>query len=116
MTSLKNALTAIVLLLSCNLSFSQVYDPSKVAKKAVVLYNQALERAQDGNYPNAAGLLLQAIQTDAKYVDAYLSLAGVYGQMKNARLSVEYYEKAFALDTGYTLEFKLPYSISLAAL
>ena len=97
-------------------SFSQSYDPEKVDKKARVLYNQAMERAQDGNLTHAAGLLLQCIEIDNKYTEAYLSLAGVYGQLKNYKSSIEYYEKAFAQDADYTMEFKLPYSINLAGL
>ncbi len=96
-------------------SYAQGYDPSKVNKKAVALYNQAMQRAEDGNLTHAAGLLQQAIEVDKKYTDAYLSLAGIYSQLKSYNKSIEYYETAFAQDEGYTIEFKLPYSISLAA-
>jgi outer membrane protein OmpA-like peptidoglycan-associated protein/tetratricopeptide (TPR) repeat protein len=100
----------------CLLSSFAQYDPGKIDKKAILLYNQALERAQDGNLALAAGLLTQSIDIDKKYTDAYLSLAGVYGQMKNYKSSVEYYEKAFSQDANYTMEYKLPYSINLAGL
>ena len=106
-------LTTYILLHS---SFSQPYNPDKVNKKAVALYNQAMERAQDGNLTNAAGLLLQCIEIDNKYIDAYLSLAGVYGQLKNYKTSAGYFEKAFVQDTDYTIEYKLPYSINLAGM
>ncbi len=110
----------ILLYIACSLlihfSFAQAYDPDKINKKAVALYNQAMERAQDGNLISATGLLLQCIEIDNKYIDAYLSLAGVYGQLKNYRTSTEYYEKAFVQDTNYTIEYKLPYSINLAGL
>ncbi len=99
--------------LSC---FCQWYDPAKVGKKATELYRQAMERAQDGHLTHAAGLLLQSIESDKKFVDAYLSLAGVYGQLKSHTSSVKYYEQAFALDSHYTAEYKLPYSINLAGL
>jgi outer membrane protein OmpA-like peptidoglycan-associated protein/tetratricopeptide (TPR) repeat protein len=97
-------------------SHAQSYDPQKINKKAIALYNQAMERAQDNNLTMAAGLLLKAIETDNKYVEAYLSLAGVYGELKSYKSSVEYYEKAFALDPDYTIEYKLSYSIQLAGL
>ena len=96
--------------------FSQQYDPSKINKKAVQLYNQAMQRIEEDNLPLAAGLLKQSIDIDKKYVDAYLSLAGIYGQLKNYKSCIEYYEKAFAMDTDYTIEFKLPYSINLAGM
>lgn len=97
-------------------SSAQPYDPSKVNKKAVQLYKQAMERIQDGSYTNAAGLLLQSIGIDNKYVDAYLSLGDIYNHIKNYRQSIGYYEKAFALDSVYTIEYKLQYSINLAGM
>jgi outer membrane protein OmpA-like peptidoglycan-associated protein/tetratricopeptide (TPR) repeat protein len=97
-------------------SHAQPYDPQKINKKAVALYNQAMERANDDKLPLAVGLLLQSIETDNKYVDAYLSLASVYGQLKSYKSSIEYYEKAFTLDPDYTMEYKLSYSIQLAGL
>ncbi|HRO70891.1 MAG TPA: flagellar motor protein MotB, partial [Chitinophagaceae bacterium] len=93
---------------------AQNYDPSRIDKKAFAFYNQAMEKAQDDQLDEAAALLQKAIQTDNNYLDAYLSLAGVYGQQKNYKASTEYYEKAFGMDAGYTLEYKLPYSINLA--
>ena len=92
------------------------YNPEKIDKKAQALYGQAIQRAQEGNFALAVGLLQNSISIDSKYVEAYLSLAGVYGQMKNAKSSVEFYEKAFALDPNFTMEYKLPYSINLASL
>jgi outer membrane protein OmpA-like peptidoglycan-associated protein/tetratricopeptide (TPR) repeat protein len=97
-------------------SSAQTYDPSKVNKKAVALYEQALQRAEDGNLTLSAGLLLKAIETDNKYLEAYLSLAGVYGQLKNYNTSIGLYEKAFAMDSVYTIDYKLPYSIQLAGI
>jgi outer membrane protein OmpA-like peptidoglycan-associated protein/tetratricopeptide (TPR) repeat protein len=97
-------------------SYSQPYDPSKIDKKAVALYNQAAERAQDNNLISAAGLLVKAIETDGKYVEAYLSLAAIYGKLKSYKSGVDYYEKAFALDPVYTMEYKFSYSIQLAGM
>ena len=65
--------------------FCQEYHPEKVNPKAITLYNQAMERTQDGRLPLAIGLLQQSISIDSNYLDAYLSMAGVYGQMKNYR-------------------------------
>lgn len=108
---------ALLLAASClffHAAFSQPYDPEKINKKAVQLYAQAIERAQDGSLANAAGLLLQCIELDKRYVDAYLSLAGIYSQLKNHTNCIKYYEQAFAIDSNYTAEYKLPYSINLA--
>lgn len=103
-----------LLVLSLSISSSGQYNPEKINKKAVELYEQGIVRAQDGNLTSAAGIFLKCIEIDKNYVEAYLSLAGVYGQLKNYRSSIEYYEKAFALDPAYTNDYKLPYSINLA--
>lgn len=105
-------LTFCVLLFS--VSSAQNYNPSKINKKAVVLYEQAMSRVEKENFASAAGLLLQAIETDKNYVDAYLVLADIYGKIKNYKSSIEYFEKAFALDSVYTLDDKFSYSKQLA--
>jgi outer membrane protein OmpA-like peptidoglycan-associated protein/tetratricopeptide (TPR) repeat protein len=114
MKSLQTLLTICILLLT--LSASAQYDVTRVNKKAVESYNKALESAEYGNFPQAIALLKEAIGKDSKYIDAYLSLAGVYGQMKNYEQSVATYEKAFSVDTVYTSDYRLPYAINLAGL
>ena len=96
------------------ISLSQPYDPFKINKKAIASYQQALEKAQAGNYNDAITLFNQSISIEPKYVEAYLSLAAVYSKMKNYKLSTDTYEKVFPLDSNYTNEYKLPYSIDLA--
>ena len=100
MKTIRNTLLLICLLPSANCVFAQ-YDPSKIDKKAVALYNQAIQRAEDGNLVNAAGLLVQAIETDKNYLEACLALANIYGKMKSYKSSVNYYEKAFAIPKGF---------------
>ncbi len=97
-------------------SASAQEDKSGINKKAIESYNKAIEKIQQGKYTDAVESLKEAIQRDAKYIDAYLSLAGVYGQIKNNEQSVVFYEKAFALDSNYTSGYRLSYSISLAQL
>ena len=105
----------IVSLLTIQSSIAQ-YDPSKINKKAIALYTQAQERIDDGSLTNAAGLLQQAIETDKNYVEAYLALAAVYGKLKSHNSSIINYEKAFVIDSNYTLDYKLAYSIQLAGI
>jgi outer membrane protein OmpA-like peptidoglycan-associated protein/tetratricopeptide (TPR) repeat protein len=96
-------------------SFAQ-YDPSKINKKAIDSYNKAIQLAEGNNFDAAIKLLKQSIEQDPSYIEAYLSLGGVFGQLKNYQESIEYYEKAFAIDSNYTSDFRLPYSINLAGL
>ncbi|HVZ56363.1 MAG TPA: OmpA family protein [Chitinophagaceae bacterium] len=113
---MKNLLLAIAACFYTLLAFPQQYQPEKVNPKAVTIYNQALEKAQAGDYPAAIDLLRRSLALDSGYLDAYLSLAGVYGQRKEYEPSIAYYEKAFARDSDYTAEYLLPYSINLAGL
>ena len=100
-------------LVIANCLFSQ-YDPTKINKKAFSVYMQAMEKANGRDFKGAIDLLNQCISLEPKYADAFLSLGGVYGQLKNYKGSTENYEKAFAIDPNYTNEYKLPYSINLA--
>ena len=91
------------------------YDPDKVNKKAANLYSKALDMSQD-DVPGAIRLLQQAVQIDPNYEEAYLSLAGMYGSLKDYRHAIDNYEKARAIDSNYFKDFNLPYSIDLAGI
>ncbi|NOT51528.1 MAG: OmpA family protein [Chitinophagaceae bacterium] len=111
---MKKLFLSVIAIFFLKSSFSQ-YDPSKISKNAVKLYDQAMERVQEENFISATGLLQKAIETDKNYVDAYLVLADVYGVLRNYKSSIQYFEKAFALDSVYTISDKLSYSKQLAA-
>jgi len=94
--------------------YSQQYDPARVNKKAAALYSQALQLATDGNFKEGIRLLQQAVQVDKNFLDAYLSIAGMYGEMKNYDSAISNYEKGLAIDSLYFKDYNLPYSINLA--
>jgi len=97
-------------------AFSQQYQPDKVLPKAITSYEKAMVLLADGSVKNAIPLLEKSIQQDPNYVDAYLSLAGVYGELKNYELAIKYYEMAKLKDSLYFKIYHLPYSINLAGL
>ncbi|MEP6583831.1 MAG: flagellar motor protein MotB, partial [Ginsengibacter sp.] len=103
-----------LLLLISNISNAQWYDPEKVDHNATTIYNLANSKAQNGDYATAQQMMNEALKTDSKFVDAYLSLAGIDASMKNYSLAVANFEKAFALDSVYSNYYLLPYSIDLA--
>jgi outer membrane protein OmpA-like peptidoglycan-associated protein/tetratricopeptide (TPR) repeat protein len=111
---MKNLFLFLSLSLTLSFSSSAQSDLTKVDKKAVALYEKALELADVNKYPEAIAVLQQAIGRDDHYIDAYLSLAGIYGQLKDYNQSVSTYEKAMALDAAYTVDYLLPYAINLA--
>ena len=112
---MKNILSILFIGLSLA-SLAQSYNPEKVNKKAVDLYERALLKVQDGQLKEGIKGLNKAIETDPKYIDAILSLGSVYGELKDYKTAVEQFEKGRALDTAYFRFFNLPYSINLAGL
>src|SRR5688500_8389184 len=104
-----------ILLLTCTAAFASAqYDPGKVKKKAMELYDKALVQAQDGKFREGIQLLTDAVKIDPAFLDAYLSIAGMYGEMKDYQNSIENYNKAKSIDSGYFKDYNLPYSINLA--
>ena len=98
------------------LGFTQWYNPDKVNKKAGALYAKAYDDAQDQQYESAIAKINQAIKIEPKFVDAFLSRAGIYANLKKYDSSVIDFEKGFQLDSIYSINYLLPYSISLAGL
>ena len=115
-TFLHILLLAFCQLMIANYSSAQISNTAKINPKAVKLYNQGMESASDNKFDNAISYFLQALYLDSNYVDALLSLAGVYGQSKKSDLAVEYYEKAIRKDTAATKVFKLTLAINLAGM
>ncbi|MFP5041958.1 OmpA family protein [Parasediminibacterium sp. JCM 36343] len=110
------ACLTILLAIITVIAKAQTYQPAKVLPKAMAFYGKAMGKLADEAYTEAIPLLEKAISLDNNYVDAYLSLAGVQGQLKNYTLAVQYYELAKAKDTVYFKPYNLPYSINLAGL
>lgn len=90
------------------------YNPGKIGKKATRLYAQALDKARDGQFREGIGLLGEAVKAEPGFEDAYLSMAGMYGELKEYAAAIENYEKARAIDKEYFRDYNLPYSINLA--
>lgn len=104
--------TSLIFILSFNASAQ--YEPSRVDKKAVELYEKGLAFSDESRYAEAIALVQKAVERDANYLDAILSLAGLYGQLKDYSQSVRWYETALAKDAAYASDFLLPYAINLA--
>lgn len=97
-------------------SAAQAYDAEKVKPQALTRYEDAISLLKDGDTRAAIPVLLDCIKIDSNFVDAYLSLAGALGELKQYQRSVSLYEKAKAKDPAYFNVYHLPYSINLAGL
>jgi outer membrane protein OmpA-like peptidoglycan-associated protein len=91
------------------------YNPDSVNKKAAALNSKAMEVADDDTLA-AIRYLQQAVQIDPRYESAWLSIAGLYGMLKDYPHAIENYEKGRSIDSNYFKPFNLPYSIDLAGI
>lgn len=94
--------------------YAQWYQPEKVNKKAALIYEGAYNDAEAGNYANAKKKLNDALKLDPRFVDVYLTRAGIFAEEKKYDSSVMNFEQAFQLDSVYSRGYLLPYSISLS--
>lgn len=99
----------------CTLAVNAQYNPDKVNKKATQVYDKAMLQLRDGLIKDAIPLLGKAIEYDPNYVDAYLSLSGVYSELKQYNKSISIFQQALRIDSNYCKIFNLPYSITLAS-
>lgn len=95
-------------------SLAQGYDPQKVSKQVQKIYQQAIEAADEGRYRDAITLVDKALSADKRFVDGWLSRAGLHGQLRDYPRAVADYERAILLDSVYSSDYQLPYSINLA--
>jgi outer membrane protein OmpA-like peptidoglycan-associated protein/tetratricopeptide (TPR) repeat protein len=106
--------TIFLFLISPILIEAQQYDPVKVNKKAAALYEKAIARAQEDDFKGGIVILKEAVKIDPRFLDAYLSIAGMYGEMKDYDGAIENYIKAKSIDAEYFKDYNLPFSINLA--
>ncbi|KAF0242483.1 MAG: OmpA/MotB domain-containing [Chitinophagaceae bacterium] len=95
-------------------SKAQQYDADKVSPKIMGLYEKAIALLRDDQLKEAVPLLLTTVKEDSNFVDGYLSLAGVFGQLKQYKRSIQFYERGQRKDSVYFRVYLLPYSINLA--
>jgi outer membrane protein OmpA-like peptidoglycan-associated protein/tetratricopeptide (TPR) repeat protein len=113
---LKPVLIIFLLITTVSTISAQWYDPLKVNTKATDIYLQGITKAQNSEYTTAIHLIESALGIEPRFVDAHLSLAGVYANLKNYAASVDHFKKALSLDSVYSNYYLLPYSISLAGM
>jgi outer membrane protein OmpA-like peptidoglycan-associated protein/tetratricopeptide (TPR) repeat protein len=110
---MKGLVASVLLFCSCLFASGQ-NDAQKISKKALELYNKALQQAQDEHFLEGIQTLKEAIKIEPNYIDAYLSMAGMYGELKNYQGAIDNYEKARSIDSAYFKDYNITYSINLA--
>jgi outer membrane protein OmpA-like peptidoglycan-associated protein len=107
-------LLASLFILAASSNLQAQYNPEKVNKKAYQFYSKAMELAQNDDFKGGIEALQQAVRIDNRFEEAYLSMAGMYGELKNYQGAIDNYEKAKAIDSNFFMDYNLPYSINLA--
>ncbi len=115
-SNIKSCFTVCIFTFCFLFASAQWYEPEKVNKKAGDIYGQAYEQATAGNYRTAINLITESLKFEPRFVDAFLSRAGIYANLKKYDSSVIDFEKAFALDSVYAVTYNQPYAISLAGI
>lgn len=104
----------VLLMLPLQDAKAQWYDPEKVNRKAYAIYEEAYDKARNGDYAGSIASINEAIAIDPRFVEAYLSRSGVQADLRNYAESVTDFELAWELDSVFSHNNLLPYSISLA--
>lgn len=92
---------------------AQRYNPEKISKKNRTIYDKALSYAEDLRYTDALNLINTALENDPSFLEARLSKAGIFGELKYYRQAAEEYKIALDADQDFCREYLLPYSINL---
>ena len=106
----------VLLILFFHFHVKAQYDPAKVDKKAAKLYLRSQQEAGDDNFLAGIESLKQAVAIDSRFEDAWLSMAGMYGELKNYQAAIDNYRMARSIDSMYFKDYSLSYSINLAGL
>jgi len=103
-------------LLQVEQGYAQGDNQQKISKKAKKNYELAMQQVDFGEYTKALEFLDQALKTDANYLDALLSKAGILAELKRYAMAVDFYEKAFVVDDMASRDFLFVYAIALGGL
>jgi outer membrane protein OmpA-like peptidoglycan-associated protein len=90
-------LTEMLLLLPSGI-FSQQQQVTTHSKTAIDAYNSGLKSYTLNDFPEAEQQFLLAIQTDPKFIEAYLVLAEVYEDSDKPLKAIDIYRKGLIID------------------
>lgn len=79
-------------------------------------FDAALPYLDNGDYDNGLNNLLKAYQADPNFIDAIITLANTYKEIKSYDSAVLFYEKAKLIDSHQSNYYNMPYSNCLAGL
>ena len=90
MVSIKFVFTILFLL--SGIAVCAQYDPSKIKTEATKLFERSNQLAYNDQFKEALETLKKAVVADPGYEDAYLSMAGIYVELKNYPLALRKFQ------------------------
>ena len=93
---------------------AQAYNPDKVSRKALQLYEKAFQKASENQTKEAVTLLQEATSADENYADAWIALGRLQLELKNYPYSVTCFKRAQFIDLNYFKPHWLSYASGLA--
>ena len=93
-------ITGLILLL-VTISLPAQDKKATQSKKAIEAYNRALQSYSLHNYGLAEKFLLEAIEADTLFIDAFLMLAEVYEDSGQPLKAIDAYQKGLPINEGY---------------
>jgi len=112
--NVKLAIVCTIYFLLPMIGASQAYNPDKVSRKAVQLYEKAFQKANENQSKEAIALLQEATAADENYADAWIALGRLQLEIKNYPYSVVCFKRAQFIDLTYFKPFWLSYASGLA--
>lgn len=99
---MRKLVLSILLLLNLVVSvYAQKGSLSTDNKKAIELYQKAIESYERYDYPNTLSLLNQSIDKDPKFIEALLMISQVYQEMRSDDKAILFAEKAIAVNPDF---------------
>src|ERR1700722_15446855 len=96
-----------IFLLFAAIRVSAQYDPSKINPEAVKLFEASNELAYNDHMKEGLESLKKAVAIDNRYEDAYLSMAGIYVELKDYQNAYDNFNSARSIDSIYFKDFSL---------
>ncbi len=94
-------LSCILLLLSCVMAHSQTQERTSKSKKANEAYDAGVRYYSLRNFDAAITQLQSAIQSDPRFIEAYLMLGQVYEDNGNPMEAISAYQKGLAINEKF---------------
>jgi outer membrane protein OmpA-like peptidoglycan-associated protein len=94
-------ISLFVLLLIFSLLVAQEHTFTSASSRAVRYYQQAESHFIRGNMPEAERLLMRAVNSDGRFIEAWLLLGDVYGEQDKMQEARHAFEQAVAIDEKF---------------